>query len=94
MTSRGGELSIGGKYLEVVVPERLVFTWEFPKEGVTPQVTIVSVNFLDRSDSTEIVLEHRKLSSGQAVDMDVGWSSTFDSLARYLDVGGAPRPID
>jgi uncharacterized protein YndB with AHSA1/START domain len=95
MTSRGEERSIGGQYVEVVVPERLVFTWEFPGgDEASAQVTVVSVNFVDRSDETEIVLEHRKLSSGQTVDMDVGWSSTFDSLTRYLEIGRTSTQID
>jgi uncharacterized protein YndB with AHSA1/START domain len=86
LTSTGVDREIGGRYLEILRPERLAFTWEFPGEpGSAEQVTIVTVQFIDMGKHTELVLEHRKLSTGQAVDMDVGWMSAFDSLAAYVD---------
>ena len=86
LTGRNEERSIGGRYVDVVPPERLVFTWEFPASGAdgAPQVTVVKVTFLEDGDGTMLQIEHRKLSNDQAVDMDVGWNSTLDSLQRYV----------
>lgn len=86
LTARGEERSIGGRYLEIESPQRLVFTWEFPESnpGALPQVTVVTVTFEARGSSTLLAIEHRKLSSGQSVDMDIGWTSTLESLANYL----------
>lgn len=86
LTGRGEERSIGGRYLEINPPERLVFTWELPGSSASDvaQLTIVTVTFEAIGEATQLVIEHRKLSSGQAVDMDVGWNSTLDCLARYL----------
>ncbi|MBI3453292.1 MAG: SRPBCC domain-containing protein [Rhodospirillales bacterium] len=93
-TANGTERYIGGVYREVTPPIRLSFTWE-PEgpNGPPERVSVVTVEFHDRSDATEIVIEHRKLASGEAVDMDVGWASTFDSLERYVSkhrVGRSP----
>jgi uncharacterized protein YndB with AHSA1/START domain len=68
---------VGGDYLEVRPPERLVFTWAFEPVEVakasTPEVramapslndtgeTRVSVEFRDRGGSTEVVLTHEAL---------------------------------
>ena len=88
LTSRDEEHFIGGQYLEIAPPERLVFTWEFPTEvpGGEPQVTVVTVTFLEDGDATLLQVSHQKLSSGQAVDMDVGWSSALDALDQYIKV--------
>jgi len=88
LTGRGDEHSIGGRYIEITPPERLVFTWEFPADVANgnPQVTVVTVQFVNDGDATELQIEHQKLSTGQAIDMDVGWTSTLDSLAQYIDL--------
>lgn len=87
LTARDEERSIGGRYLEIIPPERLVFTWEFPgaSSGEPAQVTIVTVTFLEDGDGTLLQIDHQKLSSGQAVDMDIGWNSTLDALQQYID---------
>jgi uncharacterized protein YndB with AHSA1/START domain len=87
LTGSNETRSIGGQYLEIVPPERLVFTWEFPAStaDVEPQVTVVTVTFLEEGDGTLLQLEHQKLAGGQAVDMDIGWNSTMDALQQYID---------
>jgi uncharacterized protein YndB with AHSA1/START domain len=87
LTGRGDERSIGGRYIEISPPDRLVFTWNFPAgaAGGDPQLTVVTVQFIKDGDGTELHIEHQKLTTGQAVDMDVGWTSTLDSLAQYID---------
>ena len=87
LTGRNEERSIGGQYLEIVPPERLVFTWEFPTDEADqgPQITVVTVTFLEDGDGTLLQIEHQKLTSGQVVDMDVGWSSTLDALENYIN---------
>jgi len=52
--------------------------------------SIVIVEFDDCVDGVEVRITHRELATGQAVDMDVGWSSTLDSLEEYVktEAGG------
>jgi hypothetical protein len=49
---------------------------------------MVTVEFLDCEDGVEVCITHRELTTGQAVDMDVGWNSTLDSLEEYVSREG------
>lgn len=81
----GSERLIGGTYVEVSPPVRLVFTWEPAPDGIDPEEpSIVTLEFHDHAGGTELALTHRKLTTGRAVDMDVGWTNTFDSLGDYV----------
>lgn len=81
----GSERYIGGAYVEVSPPARLVFTWEPGPDSDDPEEpSIVTLEFHERAGGAELVLTHRKLTTGRAVDMDVGWTNTFDSLDDYV----------
>jgi uncharacterized protein YndB with AHSA1/START domain len=88
----GGVFMNRGEYLEIKPPEKLVFTWAWQhfdaagKKTAELDGTVVTVEFRDCGDSTEIVLTHeffpdaniRNLHSG-------GWSLCFDRLQEHLD---------
>jgi uncharacterized protein YndB with AHSA1/START domain len=85
-TGGGPDLWQGGRYLEVVPPERLVytFTWdeEHPAHGVEMLMTIV---FHDRGGKTEMVLRQTKLPSVAERDGHIGgWTSALDRLDTLL----------
>lgn len=81
----GGERHVGGTYLEVDAPKRLAFTWEAQLSDDESEVpSVVTIEFHEHADGTELTLSHRKLTSDGAVDMDVGWNNTFDSLEIYI----------
>jgi uncharacterized protein YndB with AHSA1/START domain len=62
-----------------------VFTWDNDTQGrPSNTLSIVTVEFLDCVDGVEVRITHRELTTGQAVDMDVGWNSTLDSLEEYV----------
>src|SRR5262249_34608934 len=50
---------VGGVFLKVVVPEKLVYTWvwEEPEENAGAE-TRVTVEFLEKGGETELVLTH------------------------------------
>ena len=80
----GASICVGGVYTEVEPERRIAFTWDNDERGRASEVTsLVSVEFVDCSDGVEVCITHRELSTGQAVDMDVGWNSTLDSLEQY-----------
>jgi uncharacterized protein YndB with AHSA1/START domain len=81
----GASICVGGVYTEVEPERRIVFTWDNDERGrPTEIVSLVTVEFAEMADSVEVSITHRELSTGQAVDMDVGWNSTLDSLASYV----------
>ena len=79
-----------GAYVEVIPPERLVFTWRLESQacgGGKDQCaeTLVSIDFKRIGQSTEIELTHEKLPSKAAYDgHEFGWNSTFDSFEYFV----------
>lgn len=75
--------SLVGTYLQIVPPEKLVYTWS----GGAAQSweTLVTLDFLDRGAVTEIVLTHEGLSSPERRALaEGGWPSLFDALDSVL----------
>ena len=84
----GASICVGGVYMEVEPERRIVFTWDNDERGRPTEVTsLVTVVFTEVADGVEVSITHRELSTGQAVDMDVGWNSTLDSLEAYVSAG-------
>ena len=75
--------SMIGTYLQIVPPEKLVYTWS---GGAAPgQETIVTLDFLDQGAVTELVLTHEHLSTeARRILAEGGWPSCFDALATVL----------
>jgi uncharacterized protein YndB with AHSA1/START domain len=85
--SDGAGVCVGGVYTDVEPDRRIVFTWDNDSQGrpnATDTLSMVTVEFIDCQEGVEVCVTHRELTSGQAVDMDVGWNSTLDSLEEYV----------
>ena len=84
---------VGGRFREIVRPERLVFTWAWEGEhpnGVGGHETIVTLTFKKVGEKTEMTLRHDNFESQSARDShSYGWSGSFDKLAEALT--GAAR---
>jgi uncharacterized protein YndB with AHSA1/START domain len=82
--TRAGEVgSISGRYLEIVRPEKLVFTWisHFTQE----HETLVTLEFLERGKATEVVLTHERFTSEEMVTRHLfGWNWMLDQLTTFL----------
>jgi uncharacterized protein YndB with AHSA1/START domain len=75
--------SIVGTYLQIVPPEKLVFTWS--GEAVQGRETVVTLDFLDQGAVTEVVLTHEGLSTeAMRVLVEGGWPSLLDALAEVV----------
>ena len=85
--SNGKPWDIHGTYREVDPPAKLVFTWEWedhPAPGDSGD-TLVTVEFLDRGERTEVVLTHERFpSEASRKDHETGWDGCFDSIERVL----------
>ena len=82
----GQESRLRGSYVEIVRPERLVFThaWLDAAGNVT-QETVVTVTFVARGQKTEMTLRQTGFKSTEARDGHrFGWMSALDVLADYL----------
>ena len=81
-----------GIYREVKLPERLVFTWAFEKDGsgeefgeVEPPEMLVTIEFRARGKQTELILTHEKFASVESRDRrEDGWNRCLDSLGKFV----------
>ena len=82
----GPDLWQGGRYLEVVEPERLVFTFAWDGEdGRRGLETVVSVNFAETGGVTTMTFRQSVFETESSRDSHgVGWSSTFDRLEEFF----------
>lgn len=74
-----------GTYLEIVPPEKLVFTWLGCMDGRESKVT---VELFEHGAGTKLVLTH-ELPEDQIQSHRDGWNVCFDNLELYL---GRARP--
>jgi uncharacterized protein YndB with AHSA1/START domain len=80
-----------GSYREVKAPERLVFTWQFEKDGssndfdeVEPPEMLVTLEFRARGKQTELILTHEKFASVESRDRhEQGWTRCLDELGKF-----------
>ena len=74
-----------GVYREVTPHERLVYTWDWDEEDHAVGETLVTVEFRDMGDATEIVLTHDLFPAVEARDgHEQGWASCLNNLERLV----------
>lgn len=81
-----------GVYREVKPPEKLVFTWQFEKDGsgeefgeVEPPEMLVTLEFRACGKQTELILTHEKFASVQSRDRhEQGWTGLMDELGKFV----------
>jgi uncharacterized protein YndB with AHSA1/START domain len=82
-----------GEFREVKPPERLVYTWDFEKDGsgtefgeVEGKPSLITVEFLKRGAQTEFVLTHSRFATPESRDNHAkGWSKIADSFAAFVE---------
>ena len=79
-----GTHHLTGEYLHVQPGEKLVYTWLWENQQQS-ELSRVIVEFLDRGNSTEIILTHEKLSNEEVRRKHThGWNGCLDRLASVL----------
>ncbi len=82
-----------GVFKEVKAPERLVYTWDWEKDGsgaefdeVEGKPSLVTVEFLKRGEGTELVLTHSRFATVGSRDSHArGWGKLAESFARLVE---------
>lgn len=78
----GSEHTVTGEYTEIVVPEKIVMTWQW--EGF-PWSSVVTLAFKEVADGTELHLVHSELPDENAkTEHNKGWASSLEVLAKVL----------
>lgn len=82
--------SLVGTYLEIIRPEKLVFTWS--SLATRLQETLVSIEFLEYKRLTQIILTHAQLADQAMCSIhQTGWHILLDQLPLVLSA--TPPPI-
>ena len=80
----GDVFHLKGTYREIKPPERLVYTFQWEGAGMKEE-TLVTLEFHEKGDATELVLVHELFPDANARDdHNKGWESSFDCLAEAL----------
>jgi len=85
--------TVGGRYIEVRRPERLVYTWAWEvADGEDAHASTVTVDFLADGGGTTVMLEHSGLATPDAREAHrAGWEGCLESFqARVLAPEGRP----
>jgi uncharacterized protein YndB with AHSA1/START domain len=75
---------VGGKYVEIRPPERLVFTWAW--EAEPPEAdSLVTVEFFEQGEATRLVLRHEQLPNPESQESHRhGWEGCLEQLVRIF----------
>ena len=86
MKNPAGEIYIAkGEYKEIVENKKLVYTWRWDSWPEETPDSIVSVEFNDNGEQTEITITHSQLPDEQAIERHKqGWEGCFIKLAQYV----------
>lgn len=78
-------MDLAGTYREIKAPERLVFTWQWQTAPNNEMgETVVTVDFIEQGDATEIRLTDEGLPEGDPRDHHAqGWNGCFDCLGEH-----------
>jgi uncharacterized protein YndB with AHSA1/START domain len=82
-----------GEFREVKPPERLVYTWDWEKDGsgtefgeVEGKTSLITVEFLKMGERTEFVMTHTRFATVASRDNHAnGWSRAADTFAKFLE---------
>lgn len=70
-----------GTYREIVPFERLVYTWDWEEENSHLGGTLITVEFTDLGESTEVVITHDLFPTEEVRDAhETGWTSCLNRL--------------
>jgi len=79
-------LIAGGVYRQISPPEKLVFTWRWESPDPNEPETLVTVEFFEQEDGTEVVLKH-ELFTGipQRNQHGDGWKGCLEQLDHFIN---------
>ena len=86
-----GSMRLVGEFREVTPPRRLVYTWRWIEGVPDTRESLVTVEFREDGQRTEVVLVHDNFVGPGPVDMyDEGWRSGLSKLRAFLRAKEAP----
>jgi len=89
----GEFFTAAGEFREVKPPERVVYTWDWEKDGcgvkfgeVEGKPSLITVEFLKRGEQTDFVLTHTRFATPESRDNHAnGWSKIAECFAKFVE---------
>jgi uncharacterized protein YndB with AHSA1/START domain len=81
IASKTREMAVGGEYLEVAAPQRLVLSWQWDGEETS---STVRIDLLGDERGSGLVLTHEGLPPDAVPHHQQGWSDCLDRLPGHL----------
>ena len=89
----GEFFTAAGEFREVKAPERLVYTWDWEKDGsgeefgeLEGKTSLITVEFFKRGAQTEFVFTHTRFATVESRDSHArGWGRAADTFAKFLE---------
>ena len=80
MTEPDGKVhGVSGVYREIDPPRKVVYTWSHDGDHIVKD-SLITLEFLERGDSTEVVLTHAIANDKERASHAQGWTSILDKL--------------
>jgi uncharacterized protein YndB with AHSA1/START domain len=80
-SSTGVHVAVHGRFVDVLVPARLVYTWQWENAFDGLSETIVTVEFVVSGAGTEIVLQHENVPEATTcLRHREGWIAALERL--------------
>jgi uncharacterized protein YndB with AHSA1/START domain len=81
-----GVLIVGGVYRQILPHEKLVFTWRWESPSADEPETLVTVEFHEQDNGTEVILKHELFTDASQRDKHgEGWMGCMDNLEHLLE---------
>ena len=92
----GEYFTAAGEFREVKTPERLVYTWDWEKDGsgadfgeTEGKTSLITVEFLKRGEKTEFVMTHSRFATVESRDGHAqGWDAAVESFGNFVEKEG------
>ena len=82
----GNEHRVSGIYREIDPPRKVVYTWSVDGDSIVKD-TLVTVEFHERGDATEVVLRHAIADDTERAQHIEGWKLILDKLEAEFSRG-------
>ncbi|NUU60427.1 SRPBCC family protein [Paenibacillus agri] len=83
----GMVFTLEGRYVEIVQNEKLSFTWKWLNEGDEAEETLVTIDFVEQDNKTELVITHSAFSKMNVVKRHHNnWNNALENgLLNYVN---------
>ncbi|MFE4712657.1 SRPBCC domain-containing protein [Paenibacillus sp. NPDC056722] len=83
----GMVFTLEGRYVEIVQNEKLAFTWKWMNEGDEAEETLVTIDFVEKDNTTELAITHSAFSKMNVVKRhNNNWNNALENgLLNYVN---------